>query len=579
MLEPINRDQETKLRQVLSVVGLPEDSVRFVQAENWSNVSASAQDRRPAVVELTTGLGVPREQTLLRILECGVGPLDLFVFGAAASASSEKRESHRLLSRASVGKHAPTVSPVQFSNDALWGPLQGLSAEWLLSPESVPRMSLEVFRLWHPLIRIAGSPWFLWKTATGTTVFLWNSGDLPDITESIAPEEEHQSHRLLQFLPLLAFFRHAFGKRIWHVPTPFANLIVDDPPVRDRYGSFSPTGHLASLADIPQATTVAFIPWNWNRSTETAAELFRAHCSQLSLCIHGCDHTKGEFAALNHDALAGKCQLALQRAELFRQRTELSCEPVMVFPQGLFSKAAVTALRDANFLAAVNSTLFPVDLGESNVCLADMVEPAFMRIEDFPIFLRRYPKDPTLCAVDLFLGRHLLLVEHQDYFRDGYKQCRRFLEAINSFRSRPTWAPLDQIVRRACLQREIEPGTFDVRFYANTFVLENSSEQRLSYRLRRRCTRIESVSGVLLNGSPLTHSFEDGHIVFAVELDAKASVTVRLVNNAHRANHIFNGSLPYHIKVWTRRNLCDLRDNHVWISRTARWLRSALQRT
>jgi hypothetical protein len=568
--------QETRLRRIVERIGLPEDAVRFEQAKSRSDLLSlvDSQDHAAMVVELQSGPLIPQQPGWLDIRQSAAGHRDILLFGPTSPVSYRNEETSPRSKSPKPG-NSPPLSKVQFSDDAVWGPLQGLRASWPLTLEYSPIRLVEPSGFWHPLITIRDEPWFLRGKADGATVFLWNSTDLPDITESLEPVEEDHCDSLLRLLPLLVFCRHAFAKKAWHVPVSFANLIIDDPPVRDRYGFFAPARHLASLADTPHATTVAFIPWNWNRSTAAAADLFRSHHPQLSLCIHGCDHTKAEFASLKQTTLSGKCRLALQRAERFRQRTELSCEPVMVFPQGLFSKAAVAALRETNFLAAVNSTLFPIDAGAREVCLADLIEPAFMRIADFPVFPRRYPRDPVLCAVDLFLGRHLLVVEHHEYFRDGYAECRRFLEAINSFRSPPVWAPLDQIVRRSCLQRELEPGKLDVRFYTDLFVLENSSAQKLSYRLARRCTRSDSIRGVLVNGMPVDHAFDDDQVVFSFDLDPQTVATVRVVQNDLGTNHAFKASLSYRVRVWARRSLCDLRDNHVWISKCALWIKRA----
>jgi hypothetical protein len=485
------------------------------------------------------------------------------------SDSYQSEVNHLGLESAEQGDVAP-LSEIRFSNDALWGPLQGLCASWPLPRESSPIEVVKESDSWHTLLSVRDEPWFCRGRAAGANLFLWNSKDLPDITERIEPKKDH-CDRLLRLLPILVFCRHAFGKRCWHLPASFANLIVDDPPVRDRYGFFSPQRHLASLADIPHATTVAFIPWNWNRSTAAAADLFRFNQSQLSLCIHGCDHTKGEFASLNEMTLSGKCRLALERAELFRQRTGLSCAQVMVFPQGFFTKAAMAALRETNFLAAVNSTLLPVDSGDSEVCLADLFGPALTRFADFPLFLRRYPRDPVLCAVDLFLGRHLLIVEHHSYFQDRYAACRQFLKTINSLQSRPVWAPLDQIVRQACLQREVQSGKLEVRFYTNLFALKNSSTERLAYRLVRQCTRPELIREVLVNEVPVECVFESGQLFFSFELEPQSAATVRVVQNGPHTNQVFKGSLSYRANVWCRRSLCDLRDNHAWLSKCARW--------
>lgn len=569
-------NQRTRFRQLIQLFGLPQDAVRFVQFESWDQLASGVDyvDQKPLVVEIAAGTHAPSPQAWLENAQAGAARRDIFLFGPGFSGSCESRSDALKANRGDL----PSLSEIRFSDDALWGPLQGMRANWPVFTESSTKPVLEPSVSWRPLITIADEPWFFRGMGDRTRQFVWAAAHLPDIAEAVKSTDEQQGGRLLGLLPLLVFLRHAFGKRIWHVPKCFANFIIDDPPVRDQYGFFSPARHVASLAGIPHATTIGFIPWNWNRSTPAAAKLFRSHSSELSLCIHGCDHTGGEFASLNQATLSAKCRLALQRAELLRQRTGLLCEPVMVFPQGLFSRAAVAALRENNFLAAVNSTLFPVDVRASEVRLADLIEPVFSSIEDFPIFLRRYPRDPVLGAVDLFLGRPLLVVEHHEYFRDGYAECRRFHEEINRFGSRPTWAPLDQIVRRACLQREIEPGKLDVRFYTDSFIVENSSAQRLSYRLARRCTRSDFIRGVIVNGMLVDHAFDEGQLVFSFELAPQTAAAVQVVQNGLQTNQVFKGSLPYRVRVWARRSLCNLRDNQALISKCALWIKRARNR-
>jgi len=577
----IGGDQEAKLRRFVQFVGLPEDAVCFMRSENWNRVltSINSRDRRPLVIECGSGMDCPPLQAWLDIPSCDGGDRDIFFFGPGFTDSYQNPELASLPETPRADRvKIPAPCEIRFSDDPLWGPLQGLRANWPLSHESLPPTSLELSGTCEPLITIKDQPWFLLSKNHQATVFVWAAADLPGILEPLKSDDEEQGEPLLRLLPLLVFLRHAFGKQTWQVPAYFGNFIIDDPPVRARYGFFEPARYLASLRDIAHATTVAFIPWYWNRSAAAAAELFRDHSSQLSLCVHGCDHTGGEFASLDRVTLTGKCRLALQRSQLLRERTGLSCQPVMVFPQGRFSRAAVAALHETNFLGAVNSTLFPVDAQVGDVRLADLMEPAYTSIEDFPIFLRRYPRDPVLCAVDLFLGRTLLVVEHQEYFRHGYGDCRRFFEAINNLKCTLSWLPLDQIVRRACLQREIEPGRFEVRFYSNNFVLENPSDKRLSYRLVRRCNRPTLIRSVVVDGSPISHAFGDGEVTFDLEMPSKTSASIQLVETDAGANVVFKGSLAYRVRVLVRRRICELRDNHLWIWLCARWVKRALRR-
>jgi hypothetical protein len=569
-------DQESRLRQFVQFLGLPGDGVCFIRSQNWDEVSKGidSRDPRPLVIEYGSGMDYSSLRVWLDSPWRDHNNRAIFFFGLGATGSYQNPET--VFSSGTPRRdqiNIPVVSEIRFSDDTLWGPVQGLRANWPLSTESLLTTSPELSGACDSLITIKDQPWFLISKKGGSTVFVWAGAHLPDIFEPLRSGDEERGEHLLRLLPLLVFLRHAFGKKIWHVPVCFGNFIIDDPPVRDRYGFFEPKRYVASLNNVAHATTVAFIPWYWNRSTAAAAELFRNHSPELSLCVHGCDHTGGEFASFNRVTLNGKCRLALQRSRLFGERTGLSCQPVMVFPQGRFSKAAVGALRETNFLGAVNSTLFTVDTEVGDVRLCNLMEPAYSSIEDFPIFLRRYPRDPVLCAVDLFLGRPLLVVEHQDYFRHGYGECRRFFEAINGLKCRLSWVPLDQIVRRACLQREIEPERFEVRFYSTSFVLENPSAKSLSYRLVHRWNRPAFVRGVIVDGRPVAYSFEEGEVTFELELNPGTSATILLVENGFSANEVFKGSLLYRARVSARRALCELRDNHISIALCARWIK------
>ena len=348
--------QESRLFRFAHLIGLPEDALCFLRGENWNDVLSQVDclDRRPLVIELASGLDAPTPQVWENIARCGADSRYVFLFGRSSDTPQEPT---------SFGPPEETdrgfcLSEICFSDDSLWGPLQGLCERWPLSA-NISQTLLKASDTWRPLITVSGAPWFLHGTAEAATGFLWAGTDLPELSERFMPDGEYDP--LMGLLPLLAFLRQAFGNRTWQAPAYYANLTIDDPPVRDRYGFFQPARHIASLAGIPNVTTVGFIPWNWNRTTKAAAEFFRVHGSQLSLCIHGCDHTEHEFASLNRATLTEKCRLALERAERLRLRSGLTCEPVMVFPQARFSKAALAALRETDFLAAAASTVFPVD--------------------------------------------------------------------------------------------------------------------------------------------------------------------------------------------------------------------------
>src|SRR5262249_39112641 len=153
--------------------------------------------------------------------------------------------------------------------------------------------------------------------------------------------------------------------------SPHACFIVDDPLLKRRYG-FLDYQRLLDLMERERfCTSLAFIPWNFKRSDPGVAKLFATHPDRYSLCVHGCDHTRGEFGITDQHLLRAKSQKSLERMALHRKRSGLRFDNIMVFPQGIFSTAAMDALKSCDYLAAVNSTGYPVD-NDGHLLLQDL---------------------------------------------------------------------------------------------------------------------------------------------------------------------------------------------------------------
>jgi hypothetical protein len=115
--------------------------------------------------------------------------------------------------------------------------------------------------------------------------------------------------------------------------------------------------------------------------------------------------------------------------EQHKRLTGLSYDPVIVFPQGRFSSVAMQALKDQGYFAAFNSTLRATDGEELPVI--EYQRPATKIYHDFPLFLRRYPKDKSHFIQDIALGRPIIIVEHHGAFRNGYKTITDLVDWIN----------------------------------------------------------------------------------------------------------------------------------------------------
>jgi len=124
---------------------------------------------------------------------------------------------------------------------------------------------------------------------------------------------------------------------------------------------------------------------------------------------------------------------AMWRMEQHKRLTGLPYNPVMVFPQGLFSSVAMQALKDLGFLAAFNSGLRATD--GNDLPASEYQLPATSIYADLPLFVRRYPKDKSHFIQDITKGRPILIVEHPGAFRNGYKSITDVVDWVNGLGS------------------------------------------------------------------------------------------------------------------------------------------------
>ena len=185
-------------------------------------------------------------------------------------------------------------------------------------------------------------------------------------------------------------------------------------------------------------------------------QLFKDNPDNYSLCIHGCDHTAGEFGTSNRQRLRAIASEAIRRMSLHERRTGLTHDRVMVFPQGIFSEEAIPELKRAGFNAVVNTEVHSNPLGERKLRISDVWDVAVMSYGDFPIYTRRYPAQGIEnLAFDLLLGKPCLVVIHHDFCSNGYARLVQFIDQLNALKVPLTWRRLGDVVRRSYRQKEL----------------------------------------------------------------------------------------------------------------------------
>lgn len=246
----------------------------------------------------------------------------------------------------------------------------------------------------------------------------------------------------------------------------YATIIIDDLLLTEKYGFLNFRKLLALMDQHDFHTTVAFIPWNYNRTNKKIAQLFLDRPDRLSLCVHGCDHTRGEFGSTDMNYLDNKIKVATARMLEHQRITGLPFDRVMVFPQGVFTNEVLEALKNNGYIAAVNT------------------EPAMNKVtSDFPFFLR-YPLDEVCGHKPAFVVMH-----HQDFQGDGYD---RLVECVRKLKG-ATWASLGEAVKHYVTSEEpnyIYLPSIKTKGMIKTAVRRYLSEARDNYSIARAAYRV-----------------------------------------------------------------------------------------
>jgi hypothetical protein len=413
------------------------------------------------------------------------------------------------------------------------------------------------------IMRLGEMPFFVFLTVGGTDIFLLGVNRVSDIDESLHKSASLLTH-FVGLVPFMVCIRYILKERCWVNDSPRACFIIDDPLLRKEYGFINYRALYEALKSRKFHTSVAFIPWNCRRTSKKVAAFFLSHPDMYSLSIHGCDHNAAEFGSTDEILLRYKAVKAMERMRTHQRLSGLPFDEVIVFPQGVFSTIAMKELKSCHYLAAVNSTPYPVDVEDDALTLRGLLDVAVTRFSNFPLFVRHYPKNIAELAFDLFLGKPALLVEHHGYFRNGYGALIEFVDKLNSLEERLEWTTLAKICSSTCLKRVAENGDIHVQFYADRFWLQNDTDRLQNYLLFRRGVSDATVTNLTINGRHIDYEQETDTIKIPLVLNPRKVAEVRVTRVIYdKASIPYRQSRISDSKVLVRRFLSECRDNYV----------------
>ena len=374
--------------------------------------------------------------------------------------------------------------------------------------------------------------------------------------------------------PMLVL-RYAGGDRVWHSSGAFANLTIDDLWLREPYGHVNYRAILSEAEAHDFHVTVAFIPWNFDRSHAEVVSLFRNYPARLSVAVHGNNHDHQEFGPLvKHPLEQQRRNIAqgLARMDRFSQLTGIPYDRVMIFPHSIAPGATLDALKQANFLATANSLDVPSDKAASPG-LDFALRTETLAFSTFPS-MRRYSVESAIpqgqLAIDAFLGNTMLFYAHESFFAKGIDAFNETAERVKRLEANVQWRSLGTIADQLYLEKDREDGSTDVRLASRKITLHNSGDEPKRFHLLRE-EDFSSGLQVFVDGLPSPYGRDLSHLSLEVTVPPRSSKQIEI--------RYETGLVPNYVslsrwspRVAVLRMLSDFRDNVVSGTYPGRWL-------
>lgn len=333
--------------------------------------------------------------------------------------------------------------------------------------------------------------------------------------------------------PFIFFLSNAAGDYGWHLDGHYANLTIDDAWLTRAYGHLDYAALLAEMEKHNFHTTIAFIPWNFDRSKPDVVALFRAHPERFSIAVHGNNHDHREFDSYAVNSLQEQItdvKQGIARMERFQALTHISYDRFMVFPHDVAPQETFAVLKRYDFLGTANVANVPLG-AKFPADPMFLLRPYTDSYENLLSMSRssagaQVPQLET--AIQSFLGNPLLLYGHEDLFVEGIGAFNAFADDINRVQPDTKWISLGEIARHSHLIRKREDGGFDVRMFSNEMELENPTDRDAVFYVKREEPPLPAIRQVMIDGIPSTFERTGSTTALRLEIPAHQIRKIRV---------------------------------------------------
>jgi hypothetical protein len=399
--------------------------------------------------------------------------------------------------------------------------------------------------------------------SAGKQVFLSASPHVTGIETLTNAKYFDLKPHLIELLPFVMFIKAAFADQIRRTEGVKACLIVDDPRLVRSYGHFVYEDVFNHMRAVNFTTNVGFIPWNYRRSNPSVVNLVKSNSARFSIAVHGCDHTRAEFGSSNGSVLDWLARTASRRMESHKERHRLDYDPVMIFPQGVFSAESTVALKRNNYWAAVNTDICASNDADG-VPIGEVMDLAITKYHSFPIVTRRYLwHGLENFAFDILLEKPCLIVTHHQDFKDDSKHVLSGLEALLKLNARLNWSTLGDVVQTLHKRQPLADGGEAIRLYSHNNIVTNNSPLAVETTFTKAEAEVDMLDTVLLDGKRVEHSNMKNDCAVSCRLTPGQTVRLQFQYKPDASLVPFESSFVRNSKVMLRRHLTEIRDRYL----------------
>src|ERR1700722_5941676 len=363
---------------------------------------------------------------------------------------------------------------------------------------------------------------------------------------------------------VMIFTKYCAGDRGWHAIHHYANFTIDDPWLREPYGYLDYNDLLVQMEKHNFHTTIAFIPWNYDRSEPAVVALFRNHPERFSICVHGDNHDHKEFDTYASKSLSAQIAAlgqSLARMEKFQALTGVPYDKVFVFPHNIGSERILEQLKAYNFAATVNSLSVPMDRVRPASPLFPL-RPVTLSFGDFPSVARfgaAFPNPTGFIGINEFLDNPIFFYGHHDLFASGIGAFDGLADDVNRIEPDTRWRSLGDAAKHLYLVRLREDTNYDVLAFSGTLDLENTSRGNSVFYIQKPESDSSTIASVSVEDRPVPFQLNDGYLDLSVAIPAGESrrVLIRYKNDLDLASVDISKSST---RVYLLRMVSDFRD-------------------